>query len=794
MGQLPHMGGGVIAQIMPPPWGDVNPADAATAIDLFDERGRHELVLSIGHQTSPVDKRHQRIKFRVWVQTESVAVVANCVFAVIDGTMARAERVAQPPWEVERTTACANEAVEVEVTIHYHPWTNAPPTRHNHQVMLRPAGRGRTEEKFVVLDDPKRLPPPIAWNEYEARPGHYLHRPQGSQASRGAWSSGGPGDYCKSAPQLADRQQFPVLGGKEPSLARNHSFASALLGGTADSSRREPSIHRSALQRLASAPAGSSPSCQTPPATVVDALLTPPQARSSPHTSEKPSADSSFGSSPAPPVDMSGAAPADGTDDSLAWLASVAIGDVSTVGRWLGAVGLKCYRKPFAHHLVDGATLCRLTELELERDFGVVRGKHRLLKEIERLRLAAPPPPETPPAIRRQPSDPPRGYHLVDVHDPLENKLIRQHLACSQMRLDGHTLLDDADGALQAPLLPPKVLQLQRAQRVINPYLDRMLGRTNRALIQPDSHRGVPPQGGYWYGTNDVLSICEHGFDDSQWVDGKYGKGAVLSMDAAGVAQALGAKGTSSMLLCEVALGCTWHLRKHECQHGLDMEKAHAAGYDSIAVPDSDLVVVYRRFQAIPRYIVHFHWRTIRPPPPPPPSTPFRAISFCGGRFEQRLFDRSEAEFGEHCTRAAAVEVATKRPVFLKLVEEREAAEREADALRKVGRSFAPELIHTFTLDGCGTVLVLEAALVDSSLLTLCRRADSREGSCRRDSSSKEAANANSWAAVSSLGGNGVIGDRDRSKFILVEAHQVLQCVKRVHEVGLVHCECVHRI
>ena len=159
-------------------------AEGACGDDLFDSSGRHECVLSIGHMTYPVDKKQRRIRWRCFVQTESLAVVESCSFMVHDGLSVRAEVVSAAPFEIERTSACVSEMLEVIVTVNYRPWMRAPPTLHTHEVVLRPAGRGGTEEKFVVLQDPKLVDkPPISWAEYEAQPGEYIGRARASAAT-----------------------------------------------------------------------------------------------------------------------------------------------------------------------------------------------------------------------------------------------------------------------------------------------------------------------------------------------------------------------------------------------------------------------------------------------------------------------------------------------------------------------------------------------------------------------------------------------------------------------------------
>ena len=187
--------------------------------------------------------------------------------------------------------------------------------------------------------------------------------------------------------------------------------------------------------------------------------------------------------------------------------------------------------------------------------------------------------------------------------------------------------------------------------------------------------------------------------------------GQYLSMDAGRAASLKYTKSSDGhLLLCEAVLGKVWHLRRHESNHSLNVDRVKAAGYDSLAVPDTDEIVVYLRFQAVPRYIIHFKREIIAPPTPLQPSHPFRAVSFCGGRFVQRLLSRSEPEFGVETTRAAAVEASSGRDVFLKLVTDAAAAEREADALRRIGRSFAPELITTFRLGAARAVAARAAA------------------------------------------------------------------------------------
>ena len=166
----------------------------------------------------------------------------------------------------------------------------------------------------------------------------------------------------------------------------------------------------------------------------------------------------------------------------------MATGDVGAVQRWLSRLGLTDYGSPFQQHMVDGKTLCSLSEADLERDFGgVVRGRRRLLLEIDAVRAAAPPVP--PPPVRRMPSEPARGYTLADDLEPLELQHVCSHVARSQLGV-GPTSTDEL-GRQRV-----ETLEVVRVQRVVNTYLDYMLDKTARGLCAPGAHRAMPPQGG----------------------------------------------------------------------------------------------------------------------------------------------------------------------------------------------------------------------------------------------------------------------------------------------------------
>ena len=228
------------------------------------------------------------------------------------------------------------------------------------------------------------------------------------------------------------------------------------------------------------------------------------------------------------------------------------------------------------------------------------------------------------------------------------------------------------------------------------------------------------------------------------------------------------------LLLVEAVLGRVWHLHSGEAMYGLTVEKVRSAQYDSLAVPETDEIVVYLRFQAVPRYIIHFRPSAVPRAPSAPPT--WRAVRFGSDCYEQRLLDATVPQFGVgECTRAMCKEVASGRDVFLKLVRDPSAAQREANALRAVGKRFAPELLATFVMEGEGTVLVLEAAHTGASLAAPCRR-HSREGGTADAT----------WQTHVCYGG----GSSDQASLLLLaEAQRVLQCVARVHEANWVHCD-----
>ena len=258
----------------------------------------------------------------------------------------------------------------------------------------------------------------------------------------------------------------------------------------------------------------------------------------------------------------------------------------------------------FRQQAVDGKMLTTLSESDLRDDLGVSQPLHRrrLLMEIDALRAAAPPP--APPPLRRDPSEPARGVRLVEVTEPLELHHLCEHVKAS---------CRDPNRS--------ESFEVVRVDRVDNPYLSYKLEATARQLLSPKANRAVPPQGGYFHGTSreNALSICELGFDDKRWMGGKFGVGQYLSGDATRASPKRYTQESNMLLLTEAVLGAVWTLRPGEARHALDATSVRAHEYDSIAVPESDEVVVYLKFQAVPRYVIYFERLGLPPASPTPP-------------------------------------------------------------------------------------------------------------------------------------------------------------------------------
>ena len=410
-----------------------------------------------------------------------------------------------------------------------------------------------------------------------------------------------------------------------------------------------------------------------------------PPAGSPPPASPRSAADIPDRPTSAPPAPFTPPPVATTSAETQAALAAaeyraLASGDCSAVLAWLRRLNLQKYAASFQQQAVDGKMLCTLSEADLLSELNVGNSMHRrrLLLEVDQLRAAAPPRPLIP---RRDPSEPAPSFSLELVTAPLELKQVQDHVARS-IQPGG------------------EFFQVGAVYRVYNPLLDHRHERTARALREPNLNRAVPPQGGYFHGTSPAATalICEHGFDSSKWKGGHFGRGQYLSADAS---KASPRKYTGAsdcrMLLVEACLGNVLPMERGKTRAALTPEGLRELGYDSVAVPDTDEIVVYMRFQAVPRYVVHFERCEPSPPLKAPPRLP--VVSYCGGRYEQRLGPADTPLGVGSCTRCLAHDTRAGGAVFLKLVADPVAAAREREALCAVGAAYAPALLDEFTLE-----------------------------------------------------------------------------------------------
>lgn len=807
----------------------------------FDEKGLYQLVLNVGHRVVPEGKKLyrwkvwlrtdvpnviERVIFDVQdgLSRSGVSFTAppyeyerktSSVYEQIDVLVS----VHYQPW-LNRSPSMHKH----EVVFHVNGRGSRRGVPVDGSVRARGVpldGNERSLDEIVLLKQPapqasssSAPAEELLWHEYEARPGQFIAKPSLHEPPRtrsGSWSHSAAAVHgSSSAPHPANFGHYPPLtqpagGGAlgRFALGRSPSFSSALLAAASTPPLKPPPTPPPPTPDTAWPPGtANSGSSLTPPSRVLSAnglpmtaparLPTPPPPQLPPQlppslepslvSSRQPSRVPSdvqlqlqLHSEPPFAVNARVHAPSlepeechegstmrrrqeEEAEAKVHWLRAVADGDVPQVLLWLEFLGLGEHKDSFQQQAVDGKMLRTLSEHDLEHSLQISSALHRrrLTQEIDEVEAAAlHPVPE--PLPRRVTSEPARGYHLVEVTAALELQQLHERVRTSCR--DGCNL------------------SVHRVEKVENAYLDYKLEKTARALLSPRENRAVPPQGGYFHGTDReaTLSICEHGFDERKWKGGKFGMGQYLSADASRAAHARYTGSDHMLLLVEAVLGRVWHLHSGEAMHGLTAEKVRSAQYDSLAVPETDEIVVYLRFQAVPRYVIHFRPSEVPRAPSAPPA--WRAVRFGSDCYEQRLLDATVPQFavGE-CTRAMCKEVASGRDVFLKLVRDPSAALREANALRAVGKRFAPELLATFDMEGEGTVLVLEAAHTGASLAAPCRR-HSREGGTADDAT---------WQTHVCYGG----GSSDQASLLLLaEAQRVLQCVARVHEANWVHCD-----
>ena len=465
----------------------------------------------------------------------------------------------------------------------------------------------------------------------------------------------------------------------------------------------------SAASASATPPQTSPPSRRSTPSYECDRPPPTPPATTTP----PPAATPPTAATPPPPA-------AARRVSSEADYVALADGDVDDVCEWISAMGLGAYVPSFRQHCVNGTLLRSLSEEEMETELGIASRMHRrrLQVELDALRAAAPPPA---PGPVRQPSEPAQWeWRLEEVRDSLELKQVREHVERSiRLRDEERT----------------ESVRVSRVERVHNEKLRYRFNHTASSLLEPRENRAVPPQGGYFHGTTleGAHGICAHGFDDRRWNGGKYGRGQYLSADASRAAPRKYTQESNMLLLVEAVLGRPWHLPARESRKELAYADVRAAGYDSVAVTESEEVVVYLRYQAMPRYLIHFE-RVEQTPGGPGRALGGAVGGFAGGF---RLHDGRYA-LPPACPtlswaepRSEAYDHQRSRPVFLKLVRA-ETSAREKAALAAVGAAFAPELYGSFAhLDG--EVLVMEMAHPAApgeraSLESICRRRRASHG------------------------------------------------------------------
>ena len=689
---------------------------------------------------------------------------------------------------------------------------------------------------MVILQNPAFE---LQWGEHEAPPGHFIARERSAAEMAATWL---PARQSRSfaPPNANDIAAFPPLqqgsDGKFV-MGRTISFAgAAAAGGPAaerpHSARQPGGVRRersepvrrpsSARRQTTSASAGPPVSRRSSDAgssggasSAASASATPPQTsppsrRSTPsyefhHLPVTPPATTTPPPATTPPTAATPPPPAAARRvSSEADYVALADGDVDDVCEWISAMGLGAYVPSFRQHCVNGKLLRSLSEEEMETELGIASRMHRrrLQVELDALRAAAPPPA---PGPVRQPSEPAQWeWRLEEVRDSLELKQVREHVERSiRLRDEERT----------------ESVRVSRVERVHNEKLRYRFNHTASSLLEPRENRAVPPQGGYFHGTTleGAHGICAHGFDDRRWNGGKYGRGQYLSADASRAAPRKYTQESNMLLLVEAVLGRPWHLPARESRKELAYADVRAAGYDSVAVTESEEVVVYLRYQAMPRYLIHFE-RVEQTPGGPGRALGGAVGGFAGGF---RLHDGRYA-LPPACPtlswaepRSEAYDHQRSRPVFLKLVRA-ETSAREKAALAAVGAAFAPELYGSFAhLDG--EVLVMEMAHPAApgeraSLESICRRRRASHGGSLDALGAAAAhaggADADAHAVLFGGGGGGggggdtrfaaggaddgdgeESGAADCAMMLAAIGKRVLQVVAAVHAAGWVHCD-----
>ena len=150
---------------------------------------------------------------------------------------------------------------------------------------------------------------------------------------------------------------------------------------------------------------------------------------------------------------------------------------------------------------------------------------------------------------------------------------------------------------------------ISKIEKVTNYYLELKWLEEKRNLVDPTRSELK------FHGTNaDAIErIINEGFRKPQPKNQMYGPGIYFASDSSKSAQDKYTQGSNMLLLCEILLGNSMTVEGP--RNDLNRNKINGMGYDSVyAKRDTksskgvlyDEYVVYSRFQAIPRYIIHY--------------------------------------------------------------------------------------------------------------------------------------------------------------------------------------------
>ncbi len=149
-----------------------------------------------------------------------------------------------------------------------------------------------------------------------------------------------------------------------------------------------------------------------------------------------------------------------------------------------------------------------------------------------------------------------------------------------------------------------------KIEQVTNLKLKEKWLNAQKKMFDPSKHELK------FHGTTDlgIDGITKDGFRlPKKDATNMYGQGVYFATDSSKSAQKCYTQGSDKLLLCDVLLGKTWTVSKHQ-QH-MDRDQITDRGYDSLyAERDTrlqggvlfDEFVVYNPHQALPKYIIHY--------------------------------------------------------------------------------------------------------------------------------------------------------------------------------------------